>query len=53
MSLSDYLIIATSIVGTFALIATLTPNKADDKIAQWLLNTVNLLGANIGKAKNQ
>jgi len=44
--------VATSIVGTAALVATLTPNKADDRIVQWLLDIVNFVGANIGKARN-
>ncbi len=40
------------IIGGFAVIATLTPNKADDKIAQIVLDVVNFLGGNLGKAKN-
>jgi len=44
--------VATSIIGTAALIATLTPNKADDHIVQWLLDIVNFVGANVGKARN-
>tara|TARA_R100001244_G_scaffold40674_1_gene36586 strand:- start:497 stop:706 length:210 start_codon:yes stop_codon:yes gene_type:complete len=44
--------IATSIVGSAALVATLTPNKSDDRIVQWLLDIVNFVGANVGKAKN-
>ena len=47
-----YLPVVTSFVGSFALIATLTPNKTDDRILQWVLDIVNFLGANIGKAKN-
>lgn len=47
-----YLPIAVSVVGTFSLIATMTPNKTDDKIIQVLLDIVNFLGANFGKAKN-
>ena len=47
-----YLPIVTSLVGSFALIATLTPNKTDDKIIQMILDVVNFLGANFGKAKN-
>jgi len=39
-------------VGAFAILATLTPNKTDDKIVQWILTAVNFLGANLGKAKN-
>ena len=44
--------IITSFVGTFALIATLTPNKSDDKIVAFLQQLVNFFGANFGKAKN-
>ena len=39
-------------VGLFALIATKTPNKVDDKIGQLLMDAINFLGANVGKAKN-
>ena len=41
-----------TIVGCGALIATLTPNKSDDRIVQWILDIVNFVGANIGKARN-
>lgn len=41
-----------SIVGGFSLIATLTPNKTDDRIAQVLLDAINFVGGNVGKAKN-
>jgi hypothetical protein len=55
-TISDFLIkwlpIATSFVGTFALISAATPNKTDDKIWQVLADIVNFLGANFGKAKN-
>ena len=44
--------IVTSVIGTFAIIATKTPNKTDDKIIQLLLDVVNFLGANFGTAKN-
>ena len=44
--------VATSIIGSAAIIATLTPNKSDDRIVQWLLDIVNFVGANVGKAKN-
>ena len=42
----------TSIVGGFALLAALTPNKSDDSIIQMILKAINFLGANFGKAKN-
>ena len=41
-----------SIVGGFAVLASLTPNKSDDRIVQIILDFVNFLGANFGKAKN-
>ena len=40
------------LVGAFALLATMTPNKTDDRIMQVVLDAVNFLGANLGKAKN-
>ena len=43
---------AASIVGGFAVIASLTPNKSEDRIVQMILDVVNFLGANFGKAKN-
>ena len=40
------------IVGGAAIIATITPNKSDDKIIDLLWKIVNFAGANFGKAKN-
>ena len=40
------------VVGGFALLATLTANKSDDKVVSWVLKAVNFLGANWGKSKN-
>ena len=42
----------TSVVGAFALIATMTPNKTDNEIVDKVMKMVNFLGANFGKAKN-
>ena len=50
--LSKWIPTALQIIGVFATIATLTPNKSDDRIVQFLLDLVNFLGGNIGKAKN-
>jgi hypothetical protein len=44
--------LATSIVGTFAIIAAKTPNTVDNRIAQFIMDAINFLGANLGKAKN-
>ena len=48
-----WLPIVTSVVGSFALIATITPNKVDDEIVNVLLKIINFLGANVGKATNK
>jgi len=48
----DVLGIATSIVGAFAILATMTPNPKDDKIVSQLYSLINFLGANFGKSKN-
>lgn len=49
---TTYLPTALAIIGAFAAIATVTPNKTDDKIIQFLMDVVNFLGGNFGKAKN-
>lgn len=52
-NLVEYIPIALAFVGAFALLATKTPNTADDKIAQVLLDVINFLGANLGEAANK
>ena len=47
-----YLPVGCSFVGFFALLATQTPNKVDDRIAQVFVDIVNFLGANLNRAKN-
>jgi len=49
--LTQWLPVVTSVVGTFALIATQTPNTTDDKIVQFLLDIINFLGGNVGKSQ--
>jgi len=41
-----------SIVGGFSVLATMTPNSADNKVVDMIMRVINLLGANVGKAKN-
>jgi len=48
----SYIPLALTVVGAFAAVATLTPNKSDDKIVQVILDIINFAGANFGKAKN-
>lgn len=45
--------IALQVVGIAALVATMTPNEADNKIVDSISKIINLLGANFGKAKNK
>lgn len=45
--------VVASFVGSFALLATQTPNKTDNKIMQVILDLVNFFGANINKASNK
>lgn len=40
------------VVGMFAMIASLTKNETDDKVIGYILKAINLLGFNIGAAKN-
>lgn len=45
--------IVTGVVGSFALLATLTKNTTDNRIAQVILDIINFLGGNIGNAANK
>lgn len=45
--------VVTSFVGSFALLAALTPNKSDDKVVQTILDWINFFGANVGNAANK
>ncbi len=49
----NVLSIATSMVGAFAIISTMTPNTDDDKMVSQLLKLINFLGANFGESKNK
>ena len=52
-NLPNYVEIIVQVVGSFALIAALTPNNSDNAIADFLLSLVNTLGGNLGKAANK
>ena len=43
----------TGLITSCAVIATLTPTKTDDKIIQKILDVINFVGLNIGKAENK
>jgi len=44
--------IITGVVGIAAIVATMTPNDSDNALIQKILDFVNLLGANVGNARN-
>ena len=44
--------LVVQVVGVASLVATLTPNVSDNKAVDFVLNIINMLGANVGKAKN-
>lgn len=48
-----YFVLFSSIVGVFSKIAALTPTPKDDNVARKLVKVVDVLGANIGHAKNK
>lgn len=51
--LPSWLDALTSLIGSFALIAALTPTKRDDSIVGKASKVVDFLGANFGNAKNK
>ena len=48
-----YLPILTAVITACAAIAAVTPTKSDDRIIQLILDIINKLGLNIGKAVNK
>lgn len=48
-----WLQVITSVIGTFSVIAALTPTQRDDRIVGKLMKFVDFLGANFGAAKNK
>jgi len=53
MEYLEYIGYATTVVGFFAILARFTENKSDDKILQFLMDFINMMGQNGGKAKNR
>lgn len=49
---SKWLPVVFQVVGMFAMVASLTKNETDDKVIGYILKGINLLGFNIGAAKN-
>jgi len=48
----SYWPIVTTVITLAAAIAAVTPSKSDDRLVQLVLDVLNKLGLNIGKAKN-
>lgn len=48
-----WLQVITSVIGTFSVIAAVTPTQRDDRIVGKLMKVVDFLGANFGAAKNK
>ena len=53
MGIVEIIEIAFAIIGAAATIAAITPNKRDDEIVGFILKFVNVIGMNIGNAKNK
>jgi len=51
-SMPVWLTAVTALVTAAAGIAAITPTKSDDKIIGIILNIINVIGLNFGKAKN-
>jgi|TARA_Y100000592_G_C5363648_1_gene264896 NADH:ubiquinone oxidoreductase subunit 3 (subunit A) len=47
------IVLALAVFGGFSILAAITPNESDNKKVQAILSTINGLGMNILKAKNQ
>ena len=52
-ALPAWIVAVTTLVTAAAGIAALTPSKSDDVIIQKVLNVLNVLALNVGKAKNK
>jgi len=49
----EYIKVVLSVLGVASVVATMTKNKADNKVVNLLLKAINALACNFGKAKNK
>jgi len=49
----EYAPIVSAVIAVASAIAAITPSKSDDRIVQLVLDIVNKLGLNVGKATNK
>ena len=52
LGIQKWLPVLFQVIGAFSMVAALTANETDDKIVNYILRTINLLGFNFGTAKN-
>lgn len=52
LQVQKWLPVVFQIVGAFAMIAAITANETDDKVVNAILKVINLLGMNVGTARN-
>ena len=53
MELIVLVVCVFAVIGGFSVVASITPNESDNKQLQKLLDTINVLGANVYNAANQ
>ena len=53
MGIVEIIEIVLAIIGAAATIAAITPTKRDDEIVGFILKIVDLVGMNIGNARNK
>lgn len=52
-NIQSYLEIAGMVIAVAAAVAAITPNKTDNEIVNKIIKVVNVLGLNVGNAKNK
>jgi len=50
--IQKWLPVVFQVVGAFSMIAAMTANETDDKVVNYILKAINLVGFNFGTAKN-
>ena len=52
LKVEKWLPVLFQVIGAFAMIASMTANRTDDKVIDYILKAINFLGFNFGTAKN-
>ena len=53
LTIQDWLLVLTGAVTVASAIATVTPNKTDDKIVKGINTIIDIFALNVGRAKNE